>query len=34
MDTMKSWRLLCTGGSGFIGTHFCDELIEKGVTFD
>jgi GlcNAc-P-P-Und epimerase len=33
MDTMKSWRLLCTGGSGFIGTHFCDDLIEKGVTF-
>jgi nucleoside-diphosphate-sugar epimerase len=32
METMKSWRLLCTGGSGFIGTHFCDDLLEKGVT--
>ena len=32
METMKSWRLLCTGGSGFIGTHFCDSLIEQGIT--
>ncbi len=27
-------RALVTGGAGFIGSHLCEELIERGVTVD
>lgn len=30
MSFMKEHRILCTGGSGFIGTHFCDYVISQG----
>jgi len=26
-------RILCTGGSGFIGTHFLDSLLDKNIEF-
>jgi len=34
---IKSLRVLCTGGSGFIGVHLCHSLIEQGfslINFD
>lgn len=30
---MSEIRVLCTGGSGFIGTHLCDLLSEKRIFF-
>ena len=29
----KEWKVLCTGGSGFIGTHFCEYFIEQNISF-
>lgn len=28
---MKKFKILCTGGSGFIGTHLVDLLVEEGI---
>lgn len=28
-----TWRVICTGGSGFIGSHFCSLLIKRNVDF-
>mgnify|MGYP002396427730 CR=1 FL=1 len=30
---MKKLQVICTGGSGFIGTHFVDKLIKENMDF-